>query len=280
MWISKTENLFYHLSNLFVRTQLNMKQFILLAITLVAAFIFWLITKPLIIGMANFQAVSVWLWPLILLVILVGMLALFLLLLEARMIWLGVALNLIIFALLFNPKEVIVWGGVAVAFLFQLSAWKIIKKESGNRLHLNLKSILLPGIGRLVTSILILVSFAYFLSSDVQKATQRKELPEVVRKTVQVVVGSYISENSESQNPSLRARATETMLAQITNFLKPYFVFLPPILAFSLFLILQGLRVVFVWLAIFWTLLVFWVLKLLKLVKIEKEEKEAEVIEF
>lgn len=257
-----------------------MKQIILLATALAAVLVFWLTTRPLIAGSVSFQEASVWLWPLILLAILTGLLALSFLLLDSRAIWLVIALNLIIFILLFNPKEVVAWGGAAVALLFQFSAWKITKRENENHLRLNLKSILRPGIARLTASFLILISFAYFLSGGVREAAQKKELPESIRRTVQVIVGNYVSENLEGQNPSLRARGTETALKQINRFLDPYFIYLPPILAFSLFLILQGLSAVFIWLALVWVLPVFWVLKLLKLVKIKKEPKEAEVVEF
>ena len=145
---------------------------------------------------------------------------------------------------------------------------------------MDLKLTIDHGLRRLITSILILVSFGYFLSSGVQQIVDKKELPGAVRKTVQVVVGSYVSENLEHENPSLRAQVTEGVLNQITNFLKPYFVFFPPVFAFGLFLILQGLSAIFIWLAIVMALLVFWLLKLLKLVKIEKESKEAEIINF
>lgn len=257
-----------------------LKQIILLVVTTVAALVFWLVTKPLIEGPLNFQAVETWLWPLVLLCLLGGLLALSFLLLDKRATWLAMGLNLVIFAILFNPREIITWGGVAIALFFQLYARKVIQGEKNNHLRVNLKLTVDPGLRRLITSILILVSFGYFLSSGVQAAAQNKELPGAVRKTVQVVVGSYVGENLETQSPSLRAQATETVLSQITNFLDPYFIFLPPILAFSLFLILQGLSAVFIWLAVAMTLFLFWLLKILRVVKIEKASKEADVINF
>ncbi len=257
-----------------------LKQFLLVALTSVAALVFWMVTKPLIVGPVNFQETFFWLWPLTLLVILAGLMALSFLLLEPKIIWLVMALNLIIFALLFNPKEITIWGGVALAFFFQFSAREITRKEKNNRLRFNFPSIVWSGVGRLITSILILISLAYFLSSGAQATAQKKELPGAVRQVVEVVVGSYIGENLEGQNPRLRAQATEAVLQKINNFFNPYFVYLPPIFAFSLFLILQGLSIIFIWLAVLWAWLIFWILKLLKIVRIEKEPKEAEVINF
>lgn len=255
-----------------------MKQIVLSAISIATAFLFWLLVKP-VFGQA-FSEVKNWLWPLVALAVFSGLTGLTFLLLDRKTVWLVMVLNLIIFALLFNPKEIIVWAGAGIALLFQLSARQAIQSEIQNRLKFDLHSVLHSGLGRFITSILILISFAYFLNSGVREAAERRELPGPVRQTVQTVVGSYIGENLERQNPSLRAEATEKILSEVTNFLKPYFVFIPPVLAFGLFLILQGLSFIFVWLGILVAMLIFWVLKILKLVTMKKETREVEVISF
>ena len=261
-----------------------MKQIMLLIATTISALIFWLVTKPFIGQPFSFSggtlAIEIWLWPLVFLVFFAGFEALSFLLLDSKKAWLVIALNLLVFALLFNPKEIIVWMGVLIALLFQFSALQEVKEENKNRLRLNVRSVIHSGMGRLVTSLLILISFAYFLNGGIREAAQKNELPGVVRQAVQLAVGSYVSENLETQNPSLRAQVTEKVLNQITIFLKPYFVFLPPVLAFGLFLILQGLSALFVWLAIIFSMLIFWILKMFKLIKIGTEQKEVETIFF
>lgn len=257
-----------------------MKQYILLAVAILAALGFWLVTKPLFGQPFSFGQVGSWLWPMVFLAFLTGLMVLSFLLLDSRKSWLVIIINLAVFVFLFNPTEIVLWGGVGMALLLQLSARQAVQGESKNRLRLNLRSALHSGIGRLITSILILVSFAYFLNSGIREEAQRNELPGIVRQAVQVVVAGYIGEGLERQNPSLRAQATETVLNQITNFLKPYFVFVPPVMAFGLFLILQGLSFVFVWLGIILAMLIFWILKLLKLVTIDKETAEKELIKF
>jgi len=256
-----------------------MKRVILLLLTVAAAFVFWMVTKPLFGQPFDFQSMS-WLWPLGFLAVFVGLQALVFLLLDRRSVWLSIGLNLLLFAFLFNPQEVLIWTGVAVAFLFQWSAGKAIKEENKNRLHFNLRSTLHSGMGRLVTSILILISFVYFLNSGIREEARRSELPNFVRQTVQVVVGNYVDESLEAKNPSLRAQLTEKALSQMTTYLKPYFAFIPPVLAFGLFLILQGLSFIFSWLGIILAMLIFRVLKLLKLVTMGKETREIEVINF
>lgn len=255
-----------------------MKQIIFSAVTLVAAFVFWWVLRPIFVQ--PFQEMKNLIWPAIALAVFSGLVSLAFLLLGNRFSWLVIGLNLIIFAFLFHPKELIIWGGVVVALLFQLSARQAVKNENKNRLKFNLHSVLHSGMGRLITSVLILVSFAYFLNSGIRETAERQELPGPVRQIVQTVVGSYIGENLERQNPSLRAQATEKILREVTNFLKPYFIFVPPVLAFGLFLILQGLSFIFVWLGILLAMLIFWVLKILKLITMKKETREIEVVNF
>ncbi|OGN32650.1 MAG: hypothetical protein A3I92_02150 [Candidatus Yanofskybacteria bacterium RIFCSPLOWO2_02_FULL_43_10b] len=257
-----------------------MKRIILLLVTVGAAFVFWMVTKPLFEQSFDFQNIGSWLWPLGFLAAFVGLQALVFLLLDRKIVWLSVFLGLGVFAFVFNPKEILVWAGVAIALLLQWSAWRAIKGESQNKLRFHLRSNLHSGMGRLVTSILILISFAYFLNSGIREEVRRRELPNFVRQTVQVVVGNYVDENLEAKSPSLRAQLTEKVLDQITNYLKPYFVVLPPILTFGLFLILQGLSFIFVWLGMILAMLIFRVLKILKLVKIEVESREAEILKF
>lgn len=255
-----------------------MKKILLAVVTVATALGFWLLLKP-IFGQ-SFPEARNWVWPLATLAVFSGLTGLTFLLFDRKTVWLVISLNLVIFALVFNPKEITVWAGVGMALLFQLSARQAIRGESQNRLKFKLSSTLHSGMGRLITSILILISFAYFLNSGIREAAERQELPGPVHQAVRVVVGSYIRENLERQNPSLRAQATQTVLNQITNFLKPYFVFVPPVLVFGLFLILQGLSFIFVWLGILLAMLIFRILKILKLVTIEKEQKEVEILNF
>lgn len=84
--------------------------------------------------------------------------------------------------------------------------------------------------------------------------------------------------------PQERQQAENQIINQIwtqaTDFLGPYFQYLPPILAFGLFLILQGLSFIFVWLAVAVSIFLFWAMKKSGLVRIGIEQKEAETVEF
>ena len=55
---------------------------------------------------------------------------------------------------------------------------------------------------------------------------------------------------------------------------------MPPILAFGLFLVLQGLSFIFVWLTAGLSVFIFWVLKKAGWVRLKIVQKEAEELEF
>lgn len=256
-----------------------MRKLILVGITGISAFAFWWRTEPWINDSSRFSDVSAWLWPLILFILLSALFCLSFLLLPQKLRLLTVSLNLIAFVVFFGVKEVLLLA-VAIPFLFQLSAISVIENESENRLKFKFRSILRPGMARLITSLLILVSFAYFLSPVIQSSAEKKEIPPVIQKTIQMLVGNYVGEDLGAESPRLKAETTSLLLREVSDFLQPYFKFLPPILAFALFIVLQGLSVIFVWLSILLAFIIFMILKMTGLVKIEKESKEAEKISF
>ncbi|MBI2676967.1 MAG: hypothetical protein HYX21_03440 [Candidatus Yanofskybacteria bacterium] len=255
------------------------KKILLAGTTCALSLFFWLKAKPWIADPLRFQEVDVWLWPVVMLIAYTALLALSLLLLPKLYKLLAIFFNLAIFLIFFGVDQVIL-AGAGLAFLIQLSAVKAVQNAGENSLRFKFVPALKSGISRLLTSVFILISFAYFLSPGVQASAQNKELPQGIRKTIQIVVGNYIGENLEIQNPRLKAETNNYIISQVTTFLQPYFKFLPPILAFGLFLILQGISVVFVWLAVLLAFIVFWILKMRGLVKIEKKPMEAEIINF
>ena len=255
------------------------KRIILALIVAVLPFVFWFKIQSWINDPLRFQEQSIWLWPLALFIVFNAFLCLSFLLLSKGLKFVVILSNFLAF-LLFSGFNEILLLGVAISFLFQLVSMSVISKESKNRLQFKFYSALKPGLSRLVTSLLILISFVYFLSSGVQASVRKKELPPSIQKTIQVIVGNYVGENLEIQNPRLKAETSSQVLGQINEFLQPYFKFLPPILAFALFIILQGLSFIFVWLSLLLAFIIFAVFKKTGLIRIDKKPQEAEVISF
>src|SRR5205814_516175 len=111
----------------------------------------------------------------------------------------------------------------------------------------------------------IMISFAYYLSPGVQASAKTDKLPptfaEIVKKTVYGFTEQQASSLSPAEKQTLVSQATDQVLGRITEFLRPYFKYLPPVIAFGLFLILQAMGFVFVWFSVWLAMLIFFMLK-------------------
>lgn len=217
--------------------------------------------------------------PLVWLILSLTAYSLVMVLLPRRWAWLAFILGLASFFWQYGADKLLL-GGAGLAALLYAGGLKSVGGERKNSLKFHFFPAARGGVYRLITAIFILISFAYFLTPGVQATSKRQELPSGVSKTVQVIVGNYVSESSERQNPHRRSQLTAETLRQLNTFLKPYFHFLPPIFAFGLFLFLQGIGFLIVWVTLALSSLIFLMLKLFKIVTMEKVSKEAEDIKF
>lgn len=266
--------LFTKLNNLRVAM---IKKISLLVAVGVAAFLFSLTVQPWLKDPLNWSKASLGLWPLFWLVIFSSLLAMFFMLVEDwgwKLLVTGVVLTE--FWLMLGGDNLALIG-LILAFFFQLSASRIIEQEKKNRLIFNIRGILKIGTMRILTSVLVVISFAYFLSSDVRSIVKNEELPFGLTETVKVVVDNYVGEQA---SPQLRVQVAQEAIQQINHFLKPYFKFFPPLLAFGLFLALQGVSFIFLWLSLLLSFLIFNLLKACHWAVLIKSPKEAETIVF
>ncbi len=159
-----------------------------------------------------------------------------------------------------------------------------IKSEEEERTEINIWQIISRGSPHIITAILIMVSFAYFLSPATQALAKSQKLPsgisQIIAKVIPIVAGQQLQSLPAAQRQSFISQATNEITRQCVNVLKPYFQYMPPILAFGLFLVLQGLSFIFVWLAAALAVLIFWALKKSGTVRIRTVQKEAEELDF
>lgn len=166
----------------------------------------------------------------------------------------------------------------ALSFLFLDLAIRRFKTEVEQHVKINIWHIMQRASHGIITAFLIFVSFAYFLTPLVQEAAYKKELPPTAQKIVSFVVENFA--NSQNLDPSLLKTVEKQTIGQLNTFLKPYYKFLPPILAFGLFLILKGFSFLFVWLSSLMSVLMFWIFKKSGIVSLEIIKRDAEVIKF
>lgn len=260
------------------------KKVILLGAVAVAAGLFWFWVKPWVASPTRFSDTGVWLKPLITIGLLSSVLGLNFLLLKNK--WLKIlasAVSGLPFFAVFGFSQFYL-GAFALLLLFHWYAIKNFDAESAERIKINIRASMQRGLPRVITPYLILISFAFFFSSGVQASAAAKELPPTVRQVVEKTVGVFLGQEIQALPPQERKPAenkiVDQVLAQFNEFLGPYFKYFPPILAFGLFLVLQGLSFILVWLAVVISALLFWVLKIAGWVKIKILQKEAEELEF
>src|SRR3989344_1720239 len=85
-------------------------------------------------------------------------------------------------------------------------------------------------------------------------------------------------EGGEIEKQNIISQIAGETFREINTFLKPYFQFAPPLLAFGLFLVLWGLSWFFIWLSVLVGMLIFWILKKTKMVIIKEKDVKAEML--
>lgn len=245
---------------------------------------FWVWAKPWVENPLRLSwDERIWLKPLIILVMFVAVQGLALLLAGSRPWRWGIILvsALPYFAVFEFGK--FYWTVLPVIILLQMYAGHAIHTEVSERIKINIRQIMDRSLPSLVTSILVMISLAFFLSPATQTTASQQELPPsakaVIEKTVSIFAGEQLQNLPPDQRRSFLNQATGEVFKQFNNIFRPYFKYFPPILAFGLFLILQGLSFVFVWLATFVAIVLFAVFKKLGFIKITKASVEAERIE-
>ncbi len=260
------------------------KTILFLAVGIISA-IFWFWAKPWIENPLRLSgSYGIWIKPLVALIFMVSFEGLAILLVKES--W----ARTVVISLVGIFYLVVFYAGwysllaVATMALLQWNAGADIQSESKERTKINIKQILHKGVPSIVTSILILVSFAYFFNPATQAAAKSEKLPvgisQIIEKVVPIVAGDQVGSLTPIERRNLFNQITNQVTGQISSFLKPYFKYLPPILAFGLFIILQGFSFIFVWLAILVSVLIFGVLKKTGMVKLKIIQKESEELEF
>src|SRR3989344_4425224 len=260
------------------------KRAILIILVWILSVLFWVWAKPWIENPLRLSwDERIWLKPLIMLVIFVAVQGLALLLVGSRPWRWGVTLVSALPYFIVFEFGGFYWAALPVMILLQMYAGHAIHTEVAERTKVNIYHIMERGLPSLVTSLLVMISLAFFLSPSTQASVQRQELPPatktIVEKSVSILAGEQLQNLPPDQRRSFLNQATGEVLKQFNNILKPYFKYFPPILAFGLFLILQGLSFIFVWLAIAVAMGLFWIIKKSGLIRIRMVQKEAEELE-
>lgn len=177
------------------------------------------------------------------------------------------------------------WLNLTAAVIFWLfNVWAEGRAigEAHNRIKLDVGHALTDVIFPIVLGFFVIASFAAYQSSFVDQIKKSNELPGQTEVYLQQVTNSIFGSKLGPANSPERNQAVSDIAAgtfnSINEFLKPYFQWAPPALAFGLFLLLWGLSWIFVYAGVVVSLFVFWILKKIGVVKIAEKDVKAQVI--
>ncbi len=171
--------------------------------------------------------------------------------------------------------------GVAVLIGLLFFSRLQINSELNERFKINSRVILRRGLMGVVVGIFVLISFAAYQSPLAKEIERSQKLPSGTEVFIRDIVANTIGprvEGGEAEKQNTISQITSETFREIDTFLKPYFQYAPPLLAFGLFLVLWGLSWLFVWLSVLLGMLIFWILKKINFVRIEEKDVRSEVL--
>lgn len=258
------------------------KKIAILAGVGVVGFWFWVVANQWVHSDVKFALVSAWIGPLVAIVVASAVIAVaFLILPTFGWKWIVSWIVAAEFLLIFGATwlNAIACGVIILLTIYSI---KIIEIEAWERTHLHMYLILRRGLSFVILPLLIAISFGYYQSPALVRRTQAN----IVSPTLEQVMSFTADTFLKSQGEALTARQQEEAQKQITNksvqllsyYANEYFPFLPPVLAFGMFLILWGLAYVFIYLSVLIGILLFWILRATKFVRIEIVNMPSEFI--
>ncbi len=262
---------------------MSYKKLGILFLVFIAAIFFWSSSEQWIRNPVwSLVDVQPWVVPVLTLIVLAASLGIAFMLLDT--IWLKIgasALSALPFLALFGFQPLYLVAALVLVIL-HLNAIQSVADETKNRIKVNARLIVRRGMSMIILPHLLLISFAYYQTPAVKDAGKDLKLPKSIQQaitsTTELFVGPQLEQLSAEQRAQVQNQVTTQLMIQLTNIAKPYLGYLPPLLAFGLFLALQGLSPIFFWLASYLALGLFTLLKSIKFFVIEEKDVKAETI--
>ena len=218
----------------------------------------------------------------ILFIILMSLLSVGFIIFQNRLWSIGFSLVIgILYLVLFGVSNLNL-AGVFMAVMLFYHAQDIMVGEVKERIKMNSRLLIKKGLANFIVAFFILMSFAAYQSPAIEEFKNIKQLPsssEIFVKTiVEQAVEAQLNEASQEQKELVLNQAAREIVSRINSFLRPYFQYVPPALAFGLFLVLWSVGWIFVLLSAFLGMFIFWIFRKIKFFTIVERDVKAEVI--
>ena len=215
-------------------------------------------------------------------VALLSLLAVGLILFQNRLwsVYLGLIAG-VTYLLVFGISNVNLVGTFILVMLFY-HAQDMVHGEISERIKMNSRILIRKGLANFIVAFFVLISFAAYQSPAIESFKDITELPSAtnifIKKVAEQSLRGQLAEVEPGQKEAVLNQVTQEVIKETNLFLQPYFQYVPPVLSFGLFLVLWGISWVFVWLAVFFGMFIFWILKKSHFFKVEERDVKAERI--
>ncbi len=262
---------------------MNNKNLGIIIFVTVLSILFWYLADKWILSPTRLGDIQLWVSLLVSFIVLVSSLVIAFLILSKHLFKLTLIILVAVPFFIFFKFSFYYLLSVTLMFWLMVYSIKVIKEEAVERSKINIRLILRRGLPPLLTGFFIMISFAYFLSPAVQSIAETKELPPTFNQAVREVFDVMFKGDLEQLTPVQREqsgnRFVSEFVGEANRIIKPFFNYLPPMISFGLFLVLQGLSFLFIWLAIPIGMVIFGILKKLNFFKIKEVQVKSEMLE-
>ena len=223
-----------------------------------------------------------WLMPLAGLVVLAASLGIaFMLIPEYWVKIVASALSALPFIVIFG-LEPIYLGAACILVALHIKAIESVGDEVKSRITVRAKHIVRRGMSMIILPHMLLISFAYYQTPAVKNAGKDLKLPAAITQAIEGTTRTFLGPELEklpaAERKKVEGQIINQAVHQITELAKPYLHYMPPLLAFGLFLALQGLSPIFFELGSWLGLLMFLLLKKTGFIMTEEKQVKAEII--
>jgi hypothetical protein len=262
---------------------MNNKNLGIIIVVTALSVLFWFLADRWILSPARFSDLSVLIPLLVSFIVLVSSAVIAFLVLNRYVFKITLVFLLIIPFFIFFKFSFYYLLSATLMIWFQMYAIKLIREEAAERHKINIRMILRRGAPPILTAFFIMISFAYFLSPAIQSIAYEKTLPPTFNQAVRQVFTTMFKGELEQLPPEERketeSKFVSQAIKQANDIAKPFFQYMPPFIAFGLFLALQGLSLIFVWLALGIGIMTFSLLKKFNFFRITEVQVKSEILE-
>lgn len=256
------------------------KRIAIIVVPVLFSFLFWFLAKPWVENLHKFSDIDVWLWPLVILICAASTASLAYALLPQRRLGLIIATcigagYLGVFG--WHWLNLIAAGLIVV---FHAVSIRYTHSEITSRVTLDVNRIVRHGMGYILVSMLLAISFGYFLSPSVQERARTVTVPPTFREIASKTFDAFLKteDGSAYEKQQIKNEALTKLYDLYERQLSPYTKYFPPVLAFGLFIGLWGSSFILIPLSVWVAYLLFLLLRTTGFVSLTKEMVEAERI--